>query len=725
MPFLIIFFAVLSTTPFLLHLYQHYSIQSIPEESPESQKKLNKLINISKYDPENTILQLEELKNLPKYTEYKKNYILGKLYSQVGKIEKAISIYEDLSNKNYPLKERVLFHLAYLNTQTGNDKTALKYFNKLLHDFPDSKSVPQAKYYLAQTQLRLKLTNQALNTLKSLRAKFPDTQYGIATNYYLGEHAYHKENYAGAFNYWRKYLEFSPDGRFASDIANIYNSITASEKIPLTAKDYLLLGDVFFHKKEYKDAAKYYKLVNDPEKYYNLGYSLYRIGEKEEAYKYLKEYAYKYNNAENTKLALYYASYCLPYNKRKSFWKDVTKDIPKLSYYTIYKQAQLENSERKREKMLKNLIVTHPQGEFTLDAAWEIIWQKILDKEYKEAEALGKEYFKLSESPVFEHTNTRAKIGFFLGKLAELSNETDNARSYYEKASDVAFDDYYSIRSSFRLKELNGSFDPKWSLQTKIQDFNNLSWTPPLVMKLQTIKEKYGSTVFELTKLQQFDEAIELIGKNKSPSEKITAWLKALNNEFETSVNLASKVAIKENLQKDDPLWKLAYPLYYWQHVKHECNKYQNIDPFLVYGVMRQESRFDTNAVSVSNARGLMQFIPPTARTVAYQNGINLHSLDLLHTPEINIALGVRYLKDLIQELNNPLFAVASYNAGPNVVKRWINNSSTSDIDFFIEQIPYFQTKDYVKKVFAGYWTYLKLYRGNNQSLEETEKSNV
>ena len=294
------------------------STETIPYEDPLAQKKLDKIIAISKFNADQAIEELQDLNDLPEYTNYKKNYILARLYEKRNKSNEAISIYEKLQNKNYPLKERVLFHLANLNTTQNNDKEALKYFNKLLRDFPNSKSTPQAKYYLAQIELRLRLINQATNTLLSLKTEYPNTQFGIATNYYLGELAYNKKNHSEALKYWSQYLELSPDGRFANEIATFFTEV--SRQIPLKPYDYSLLGDVFFHKKDYKNAARYYKIGNNSKKYYELGYSLYRINNKNEAQHFLKEFAYRFPKSKNAKWALYYASSCMPSYLRKSFF---------------------------------------------------------------------------------------------------------------------------------------------------------------------------------------------------------------------------------------------------------------------------------------------------------------------------------------------------------------------------------------------------------------------
>ena len=688
-------------------LLKSNSIESIPYEDPKDQIKLNKAISISKYSVNEGIAELEKLNSFPDYTDYKKNYILARLYEKKNDTENALIIYEKLLNKNYPLKERVLFHYASISSSVGDDLKALKYLNKLLSEFPNSKSAPQTKYVIAQIQLRLRFTNQAIKTLLSLRSQYPKTQYGIATNYYLGEYSYNSKKHEEALQYWRQYLKLSPDGRFANEIADILES---NKSIILEPSDYILLGDVFFHKKDYKKVVHYYKHGNNYKKYYNLGYSLYRINNKNEAIKYLKEYAYKFPKSDNARWALFYAGVCTPSFLRKTFWGQISKDIPELSYYTSYKEAVTEQSTHLREKLLSNYIKNFPSSIFTLDAVWEIMWQKIKNKNYTDAYKTGKEFFELSKNFTNEGNDTRLKIGFWLGKISEINHNKEAALEYYKETQSRSFDNYYSHRSGSRISALNTRNDLQWRLQKNINEFTELNWLIPNVIKSETIKAKFGATVVELINLQQFDEAMELIGRTEVPSKQITVWLKALNKEYETSISLSTFLATHYKYHPKNPIWKLAYPLHFWQHIIANCKKYPDIDPFLVCGVIRQESRFDTNALSTSDARGLMQLIPPTARSLSRQLNINLNSYELLNDPAINIALGTKYLYGLISDLNNPLFAVASYNAGPNAIKSWVNNIHEKDLDFFIEEIPYDQTKDYVKKVFSSYWTYLKIY---------------
>lgn len=693
----------------ILFFLKSNSVNNVPQEDLKSQAILDKEIKLSKLNSDAAISNLESIGELSDYTEYKKDYILAKLYEEKNDFNKALLIYEKLLNKNYPLKERVMFHYAYLNMRLGNDTAALKYFNKLIHEFPSSHSVPQTKYYLAQTQLRLRWIKDALNTLLSLKLEYPKTQFGIATNYYLGENAYNNKNFKEALQYWRQYLKLSPDGRFANGIAEFFPKLKAY----LKSDDYSLLGEVFFYKKDYLKAAQYYKIGNNIHKYYKLGYSLLRIGRNSEAHNYLKEFAYHFPKSKNAKLSLLLASKSIPLFTRKSFWEKVEKDIPGLAYYAIYKQALLEESDIRRERKLKALIGAYPDTEFTLDAVWEIMWNKIKERRYSDVKEIGSKYFELSkDSAVNSKSETRAKVGFWLGKIYELQGEQAEAKKYYSITENILFDNYYSFRAHNRLLALSGEKDLKWGMQTNLGTLNDYSWSIPPIVNYETTKKYFGTTVAELIKLHQYNEAIDLIGKSKFPSKQITAWLKALNSEYESSINTSNSIIASYSFNLDNQIWKLAYPLYFWQYVSTSCLKYKGLDPFLVCAVIRQESRYDPSACSISHACGLMQLIIPTARSISRELRVNVSSQDVLFDPQTNIIFGVYYLNGLISELNNPLFAVASYNAGPMVVKTWINKFITrnNDLDFFVEEIPYDETRNYVKRVFSNYWTYLKLY---------------
>jgi soluble lytic murein transglycosylase len=127
--------------------------------------------------------------------------------------------------------------------------------------------------------------------------------------------------------------------------------------------------------------------------------------------------------------------------------------------------------------------------------------------------------------------------------------------------------------------------------------------------------------------------------------------------------------------------------------------------------LIRQESLFDTRARSPAFALGLMQLLPSTAARVAKGIGLAPPSPDRLFEPEINLTLGMQYLKDLLQRYSHNWFkAIAAYNAGEAAVDRWETEIVTDDSEEFVERIPYIETRGYVKLVMRNYRIYKNLY---------------
>lgn len=165
--------------------------------------------------------------------------------------------------------------------------------------------------------------------------------------------------------------------------------------------------------------------------------------------------------------------------------------------------------------------------------------------------------------------------------------------------------------------------------------------------------------------------------------------------------------------EDDDPeaVRRLAYPIAHGQTVWAAAEQH-DVDPFLVLGLMRQESTYKATAVSRVGARGAMQIMPRTGHLLADQIGdIGFTAADL-EDPALSIRYGIRYLGLLLERFDGvyPL-AVASYNGGPFNVSAWLEGTGPHlPMDAFVEHIPFRETRDYVKRVTANYDTYVRLY---------------
>ena len=145
--------------------------------------------------------------------------------------------------------------------------------------------------------------------------------------------------------------------------------------------------------------------------------------------------------------------------------------------------------------------------------------------------------------------------------------------------------------------------------------------------------------------------------------------------------------------------WKILFPEPWWETIKAESAK-NGLDPYLVASLIRQESEFNPSAISYANAYGLMQIEPSVGRSLAKQEGIAGFQTYQLLNPEMNIRLGCRYLKQMIDHFGGvEEYALAAYNAGDSRVVDWQTAGPYHGIDEFVESIPFTQTRDYVQAI--------------------------
>lgn len=153
--------------------------------------------------------------------------------------------------------------------------------------------------------------------------------------------------------------------------------------------------------------------------------------------------------------------------------------------------------------------------------------------------------------------------------------------------------------------------------------------------------------------------------------------------------------------------WSLLFPRAYRELVT-KYSEQAGIEPSLAYAVMRAESAFMPEAKSPVGARGLMQLMPETAATVLRAKKIEP---ERLYNPELNIRLGSKHLRELIDKYNgNRIAVIASYNAGAHNVNRWLKTYAGLPEEVFIESIPFGETREYVKKVLTTTAIYQRLY---------------
>ena len=291
------------------------------------------------------------------------------------------------------------------------------------------------------------------------------------------------------------------------------------------------------------------------------------------------------------------------------------------------------------------------------------------------------------------------------------------------------YDPGYSYQIAFRRYNMRSNFDINVTknlllsidVSNQMGNLQNPNWNTKYSQRLpekrQTIAFPFNHTnipedneklINTILKLNDY----KLLGEIDKENKAVQSWINYKEGNYSTSALLARNALEEYETKPDfsDSLYKLAYQLHY-QDVINDNAKAFILDPYLVTALIREESYFNPKAQSIAGARGLMQLMPATASYIANKSGIVYTGQSTLFTPETNIKLGCAYLDYAKTQLHeNDMLAVASYNGGPNAVRSWKDNLTYKNFDEFVENIPYPETREYVKKVYRSYWVYLNVY---------------
>lgn len=345
--------------------------------------------------------------------------------------------------------------------------------------------------------------------------------------------------------------------------------------------------------------------------------------------------------------------------------------------YNLYiRLAELERRENRildAVHRLKRLLTLFPEKKS--ETLWYLAWLNISVGNYQEAETYLKEILN------DQHFKDEDKIYFWLGKINEYQGQSGETYFFKLKGSKS----YYAFK--LNLANNVGSNDRKYDIE-----FDNLTERLKITYLRAENLSKLSLNNFVSAEVKAVAKQIE---KKYLP---LFAKLLVSVSDFSTLIQLAEAF---------NDINEFSYPLAYMDYVSNIVNE-ENIDNFLVLAVMREESRFNLKSVSVVGAIGLMQLMPDTAFRYLQKK-----QLRDIYLPENNIKAGIKHLSKLLKMYKNYYYTVAAYNAGEHRVNSWIKKKYKDD-DEFVEDIPFGETKNYVKKVMKSYFIYKRLYENKN-----------
>ncbi len=324
----------------------------------------------------------------------------------------------------------------------------------------------------------------------------------------------------------------------------------------------------------------------------------------------------------------------------------------------------------------------------------------------------------------------RAAAHYWLGKLLAAQGDLPWARRHWEGARAAAPLSFYAARAAALLSGHEGTGFPAAAValvraRAGITDAERQALRGWLAQRQSAIPEHIAED-WQTQRIMllahaglwsdALDEQREFVQRFRGEAGALAGLALLLWDQDAPSLAyrtaLAAAAALPDVLEHQLPvaLQKLLYPLPYRDALLPEAEQ-QGIDPLLFYALVRQESAFDPRARSRSDARGLTQVIPSTARFIAAQLGLAGFSEDELYRPATSARFGAWYLARTLRSFGgNVYFALAGYNGGPGNVARWAAGSGASDMDVFIEQITYAETQNYVRRVIGNYAAYHRLY---------------
>ncbi|AFY74700.1 soluble lytic murein transglycosylase-like protein [Synechococcus sp. PCC 7502] len=512
-------------------------------------------------------------------------------------------------------------------------------------------------------------------------------------------------------------------------IVPIFNRLITTYKSRLNPSQWSAIAKGYFERREYGKANLAYAGAEvDPDNLYLWGRSLQRANRPNDA---KSIYSRLVQQFPTHPLAPRAVLRMIDIASAKNELPEVNRLSDRL--VTIYPDTAAEGLLKKvnlLEKLgnnqattTRNLILArYPQSNEAGILAWRSAQQLAKNRNYQGAIALSQKI--ITNNPQSE---IAAEAGYWGGKWAKSLGDQSKANRLFQAVISKQPDSYFAWRSAVQLGWQVGDFT---TLRNVSLPLNQPQFRQTLPAGSAVLQELYilgqdqdasDRWQFETrgkslkTAKAIFTDGVLRVGVNDN-----LRGLRQIESMYWLDVTAQEKAEIKQILQQ--PTFRQSlYPLPYWEQIT-QWSSSNNLPVALVVGLIRQESRFESQIVSSSGAIGLMQIMPDTGAWISSKKKSPNYSLN---NPAQNVEFGTWYLDYTHRKFgDNTMLAVASYNAGPGRVQQWVNAWGAIDPDEFVQRIPYDETKGYVERVLGNYWNYLRLYSPQiQQQITQTSAS--
>jgi soluble lytic murein transglycosylase len=364
----------------------------------------------------------------------------------------------------------------------------------------------------------------------------------------------------------------------------------------------------------------------------------------------------------------------------------------------------LTNEDDLAAKAFRELYEKFPSGTRAERAAWKYGWYQYKTGDYPETirvfESAATAFNRSDYRPSFLYWAARAHGKVGNGPQADERLrlvQTDYGNSYYGRLARVQL----TPRSEARADAV-----PVNRQAAAIAAATSSALPTDRLIRLLLAAGLYDDALSELRFAQRaWGPSI--------PVDATIAWVYYRKGDLRRAITLMRRAYPQHltSLGQELPteILQVIFPLTYWDWIR-KYSTARDLDPYMIAALIAQESTFDPRIRSSANAWGLMQLVPATGRQLARSQGISRFNTSMLTNPEINIRLGTLYFSRLVEQFGGTYYALASYNAGENRVVRWRAERPGLDQDEFIDDIPFPETQNYVKRILGTAEDYRTLY---------------
>ena len=364
----------------------------------------------------------------------------------------------------------------------------------------------------------------------------------------------------------------------------------------------------------------------------------------------------------------------------------------------------------KAEGLYRELAQRFPNGSHCSYAHWKSAWLLWRMGQGEEARREFEQQIVLfPDSP-----ETPAAL-YWRGRAAEEDSDPGKARAYYEKLNQLYRSYYYGQLARARLETLTV---PATTAELTLASLHlppsralmTLNDAPADSLRVQKASLLANGALLDLALRELHAAALEE-GGNWEVAEmaRICQDAGRYDRALDVVKHEVPHYFASELSDLPPPYWQALFPRPYWTDLKAYAAQ-NDLDPYLVAALVRQESAFNPSAISHANAVGLMQLLPSTGRLVAKDLKIRHFSPAMLTVPATNLRMGTKYFKGMVTQFGAVEYALAAYNAGSDRVVDWQGSGKYRDIAEFVESIPFTETREYVQAIQRNANVYRQLY---------------